>query len=59
MSERLARFREKTGKIDVLEDKTREYKRYYTHSLEDLREYIKFELNLIADRLLRIAKVPK
>lgn len=59
LSERFARYREKTGKIDILEDKTREYRRYYTHHLEDLREYVKFELDLIADRLLRIAKIPR
>lgn len=59
LSEYFARYREKHAKIDVLEDRTREYKRYYEYKLEDLKDYVKFNLNFLAERLIEQAKIPR
>ena len=59
LSEHFARYREKHKKIDVLEDRTREYKRYYECRLEDLKDYVRFNMNFISERLIEEAKVPR
>ncbi len=60
LSEKYARYRERTGEIDVLSDRTREYKRYYSYTAEDMEEWVLWHLEYIVDKLENsIWKLPR
>ena len=59
LSEKYARYREKVGEIDILSDRTREYKRFYTSDAIDIEEWLKWELKYIVERINDIWKLPR
>jgi len=59
-SERFARYREKHGVIDIIEDRSRRLLEYYNDYAPDIRDYVKYRLEeLIKDLQEYLWKLPK